>query len=239
MNSSTGLEIVLLGLAWAAALAVGPWRLLRAHEGRVPLATPFLASLTVLPWLWSWPGLAALPLPLHWSGAPLVVLLVGWPLAIPVITLAGLATLLTVGHSPWEALSLTVWSGVLPATMVLALGYGVRKAFGPHPVAYMLGRAFFVPLLALAACGGLAALLTGGLAGNTRGLQTVAIGLLALGEASWTCAIASFLVAYRPQWLATWSDTLYLGLPARAPGAARAPLGAPARMAPPPPSPPR
>jgi uncharacterized membrane protein len=227
MVSRAALELILLVLAWAATLAVRPWRLLRPHEGRVPLATPFLAALTVLPWLWSWPGLAALPLPLHWSGAPLVVLLVGWPLAIPVITFAGLSTMLTAGHSFWQALSLVVWTGLIPATLVLALGYGVRKAFGPNPVAYMLGRAFFVPMLALGGCGLVAALLTHGLQGNTGGLQKIAIGLLSMGEASWTCAIASFLVAYRPQWLATWSDAMYLG---RRPATrARAPVLPPRR----------
>ena len=38
--------------------------------------------------------------------------------------------------------------------------------------------------------------------------------LLATGEASWTCALATLLVACRPQWLATWSDALYLPRPA-------------------------
>ena len=94
MEARAVLETVLLLLAGAASLAVRPWRLLAPYGGQLPpLVTPFLACLTVLPWLWSWPGLAALPLPLHWSGAPLVVLLVGWPLAVPVITVAGLSML--------------------------------------------------------------------------------------------------------------------------------------------------
>ena len=215
MVSRAGLEVLLLALAWAAALAVRPWRLLRPWNGQVPLATPFLASLTLLPWLWSWPGLATLPLPLHWSGAPIAVLLVGWPLAVPLITLAGATTLLTVGHGPWEALSMTVWSGLLPATLVLLLGHGIRKLLGTNPVAYVLGRGFFVPILALAACGMVAAQL--GQAAPVAGgeLQRVVVALMALGEASWTCAVASVLVAWRPQWLATWSDRLYLGRPAR------------------------
>ncbi len=205
------LDAILLLLAWAAALAVRPWRLLQPHGGEVRLATPCLACLTLLPWLWSWPGLAALPVPLHWSGAPLAVLLVGWPLAVPIITVAGLSTLVTTGAAPEHALSLTVWTGLMPATLVLVLGQVVRKAFGPHPVAYMLGRAFFVPMLALGACALLAASLADTVTGTSAELQRVAIGLLAMGEASWTCAVASLLVAYRPQWLATWSDPLYLG----------------------------
>lgn len=216
MEARAVLEAVLLLLAWAACIAVRPWRLLQRYDGKLPpLATPFLACLTVLPWLWSWPGLAAIPLPLHWSGAPVVVLLLGWPLAVPVITVAGLSTLLTAGHSLAEALSLTVWSGLMPATLVLLLGHGVRKAFGSQPLAYLLGRAFFVPMLVLAGCGLAAAGITHGLEGSTASLQRVAVALLSMGEASWTCALVSLLVAWRPQWLATWSDTLYFGRPAR------------------------
>jgi uncharacterized membrane protein len=45
-------------------------------------------------------------------------------------------------------------------------------------------------------------------------MQIVTALLLAVGEASWTCALATLLVACRPQWLATWSDALYLPRPA-------------------------
>jgi hypothetical protein len=211
-----GFEVLLLALAWAAALAVRPWRLLAPRDGEVPLATPLLACATLLPWLWAWPGLAALPLPMHWSGAPLVVLLLGWPLAVPVLTLAGLSTMFTTGASLAHALSLTVWSGLLPATLVLVLGHAVRRGLGHHPVSYMLGRAFFVPMLALVACGLAAAALEGPPPPDAlAGLARIAAGMLAMGEASWTCAVASLLVAWRPQWLATWSDSLYLGRPAR------------------------
>jgi uncharacterized membrane protein len=204
-------EAIALALAWAAALTVRPWRMLRSQGGKVRLATPFLACLTVLPWLWAWPGLASLPFPLHWSAAPLVTLLVGWPLAIPLVTLAGFSTIVTTDASFAQALSLTVWIGVLPATVVLALGHVVRKLLGPHPVAYMLGRAFFVPMLALGGCAFAAAAMGHTLTGAPAALERVAIVLLAMGEASWTCALVSLLVAWRPQWLATWSDTLYLG----------------------------
>jgi uncharacterized membrane protein len=223
MDAPVALEATLLALALAAALAVRPWRLLQPHGGKVPLATPFLGSLVLLCWLWAWPGLAALPIPLHWSGAPLVVLLVGWPLAIGLLAVAGASTLLTTGAAPADALAMTVWSGVVPATLVLGLGHLVRRAFGPNPVAYMLGRAFFVPMLSLAGCSLLAAALGQAFQGPMAELQRVAIVLLAMGEASWSCALVSLLVAYRPQWLATWSDAMYLGRPARARVRARLP----------------
>ena len=216
MPASLAFETLLLALAWAATLVVQPWRLLRPRDGHVALATPLLASLVVLPWLWAWPGLAALPIPLHWSGAPLVTLLVGWPLAVPVLTIAGLSTMVTAGATLSDAISLTVWSGLVPATLVLGLGHAIRHAFGPNPVAYMLGRAFFVPMLSIAACGLVAAALGHGFEGPTGELQRIAIALMAMGEASWTCALVSLLVAYRPQWLATWSDAMYLQRPVRA-----------------------
>lgn len=212
MATAQAYGIVVLAVALAAALLVRPWRLL-APWGSAPLATPLLAVLTLLPWLWSWPALAALPIPLHWSAAPLVVLLLGWPLAVPALVLAGMATMVTGGASFAEAITLAVWSGIVPATLTLVLGQAVRRAFGPHPVAYLLGRAFIVPLAALALCGLAAAAAGQGLAGPRGDAQAVVALLLAMGEASWTCAVASLLVALRPQWLATWSDALYLPRP--------------------------
>lgn len=220
MNGIDAFEVIVLALALAASLAVRPWRLLQPW-GAAPLTTPALAVLTLLPWLWSWPGLAALPIPLHWSAAPLVVLLLGWPLAVPLLVAAGLATMFTGGASLAQAVTLIVWSGILPATLVLLLGHGVRKAFGTHPVAYLLGRAFIVPMVTLVACALAAAAAGQGFATPRGDLHTVAVLLLAMGEASWSCAIASLLVAYRPQWLATWSDALYLGRPMRVPARPR------------------
>ncbi|MGV3569827.1 MAG: hypothetical protein ACO1PB_04445 [Ramlibacter sp.] len=212
MASVEALEVIVLVVALAAALLVRPWRLLQPWRLAL-LATPLLAVLTLLPWLWSWPGLAALPIPLHWSAAPLVVLVLGWPLAVPALALAGLATMLTGGASLAEAITLVVWSGILPATLMLVLGHAVRRGFGPNPVAYLLGRAFVVPLAALAVCSLAAAAAGQGFTSPRGDLQAVAVLLLAMGEASWTCAVATLLVAYRPQWLATWSDALYLRRP--------------------------
>lgn len=211
--SWTGVELVLLAGALAAALVVQPWRLLAGPDAGRPLATPFLAALTLLPWLWSWPAAAVMPIPLQWCGAALAVLMLGWPLAIPALAVAGLSTMLTADASWTEAVSNTVWLGVLPATAVLLLGHAVRRALGTHPAVYLLGRAFAVPLIALFAC----ALAVAGAAGHFRGADNEALVvtafLMAMAEATWTCAVVSIMVAWRPQWLATWSDALYLGPP--------------------------
>lgn len=206
--------LALIAPALAGSALVRPWRQLQGPDTH--LGTPLLAVATLLPWLWAWPGLSTLPVPLHWSGAPLAVLLLGWPLAVPLLVFAGLSTMLTTGASLPEALSLIAWCGILPATATLALGYVIRRTFGPHPVAYLMGRAFLVPLLALLACGLAAAFTAPTAHGASNDMKAVVSLLIAMGEASWTCAVASLLVAYRPQWLATWSDALYLPRPAKA-----------------------
>lgn len=205
-------QVILLAAALAVALSMRPWRLVDWHARGPSLATPLLASLIVLPWLWSWTSGADLPAGLRFSGAPVAMLLLGWPLAIPVLAVAGASTVLTSGTTLPQALELTVMSGVLPATAMLVLGHAVRLAFGQHPVAYLMGRSFGVPLVVLAMCGLMA---NGwGLAAASlpvgKEMQAVATLLLALGEASWTAALAAMLVALRPQWLATWSDARYL-----------------------------
>ena len=216
-------QLLLIGMALAAALLVRPWRLIDWRAPGPSLATPLLAALVVLPWLWSWPGLIDLPVGLRWSCAPLAVLLLGWPLAVPVLTLAGVSTMVTTDATFTQAVALTFTSGLLPATGTLVLGHAVRRAFGQHPVAYLIGRAFAVPMLVLVACATLAAQLPGHVPAFVVGpeMQFVATVLLALGEASWTSAIVAMGVAFRPQWLATWSDArdLRAARPVRAPRA--------------------
>lgn len=214
----TAVDLLLVLCALAAALVLRPWRLLAPAPDGSGLATPFLATLTVLPWLWAWPAAGGLPIPLQWSAAPLAVLMLGWPLAVPLLAAAGLSTMVTAHATLAAALSTTVWSGLLPATLVLLLGHGARRAFGTHPAGYLVLRAFAVPLLALFGSAAAAALAGHQLAGPDGETRAVVAFLLAMGEAGWTCGVATLLVACRPQWLATWSDALYFGrVPRRAP----------------------
>jgi uncharacterized membrane protein len=205
-------QVAVLAAALAIALSLRPWRLVDWQARGPSLATPLLASLIVLPWLWSWTSGADLPAGLRFSGAPVAMLLLGWPLAIPVLAVAGASTVVTAGTTLPQAVELTVMSGVLPATAMLVLGHVVRVAFGQHPVAYLMGRSFGVPLVVLALCGLMANGwgLTAPALPVGKDMQAVATLLLALGEASWTAALAAMLVALRPQWLATWSDARYL-----------------------------
>ena len=216
------IETTLLLLALGASLAAQPWRML-AH--RKPLAheihgapsalwTPLLAALVFLPWLWALPTLHAMPLQLQWSGACLVVLMLGWPLAIPVLVVVGMTACLLSPAMGWpEALGAIAWQGVTPATLALLLGALVRRFLGTHLFVYVLGRAFLGTVLCLFASGALSQWSGHQLPGVGDELSLVARWLMAWGDAFVTGMLTAIFVAFKPQWLATWSDPLYLGPP--------------------------
>lgn len=200
------LNLTLLFLPLAGALALQPWRLL---AGATRL-TPILATLTILPWLWALPSLHKMPLQLQGSGACLVVLMLGWPLAVPVLCTVGVLAAL-ISPMGWDtALDLTVWLGLVPATLALAMGVAVRRWIGVHLFVYVLGRAFLGTAICVFATGALAQWAGHRLPGIDDALNLVAHWLVAWGDAFMTGLFASILVAFKPDWLATWSDRLYL-----------------------------
>lgn len=200
------LNLALLVTALAIALWLRPWRLLAGSQ----LLSPLLGTLVILPWLWALPSLHDMPLQLRWSGACLVVLMLGWPLAVPVLAGVGGLTLALAGLGWAQAVDITVWHGIVPATLALGLGAAVRRWIGTHLFVYVLGRSF----LGTAACvflGGVLAQWTGHVLPTVDpGLSLVARWLMAWGDGFVTGLLAAVFVAFRPQWLATWSDRLYL-----------------------------
>lgn len=202
------LEAILLLAALAVALWLRPWRMLAGHS---PLWTPLLATLVMLPWLWALPTLQHMPLQLQWSGACLAMLMLGWPLAMPVLCAVGaLAWAVSPGLSAEAALGLAVWHGIVPATLAMLWGAALRRWLGTQIFVYTLGRCFFGTLLGLFAAGVLAHLAGHSLPGVQTELATIARWLMAWGDAVLTGMLCAVFVAFRPQWLATWSDALYL-----------------------------
>ena len=224
------LEAAIALLAMLAAIFMQPWRLLTSqrplvHEthGRpAALWTPLLATLAILPWVWALPTLHHMPLQLQWSGACLVLLMLGWPLAVPVLLAVGaIAALLSPGLSWGDALGLAVWQGVVPATLALLLGWLMRRlittrAFtGARIFVYVLGRGFLGTALCIFAAGTLSQWAGHVLPGVGEQLSLVARWLMAWGDAVITGMLCAVFVAFKPEWLATWSDDLYLPPPPR------------------------
>jgi uncharacterized membrane protein len=213
-------EAALNLLALAAALCLRPWRMLQARtlctpEGpqrlASPLLSPLLAVLVVLPWMWALPTLTHMPLQLQWSGACLVVLMLGWPLAIPVLcAVAAMAWAFSPTLEVEAAISTLTWQGVVPATFALGLGALVRRFTGERPFVYVLGRAFLGTVVCLFLSGALAQWAGHHLPSVEQELSLVARWLMAWGDGFVTGMLAAIFVAFKPQWLATWSDTLYL-----------------------------
>ena len=203
------LEYTLILLALATALATRPWRLLQGPQG-LALCTPLLAFVVLLPWVWALPALHTMPLQLQLSLACLVLLCLGWPLAVPVLVLVGtLAWLLS--PMPWQqALALTTWQGVVPATLALALGALLRRFVVHHLFVYILGRGFLGTVLCLFVSSLLGQWAGHHLPGVEEDLGTIAHWLMAWGDGFMTGMLCAIFVAFKPQWLATWSDALYI-----------------------------
>ena len=215
------LEVCLIAVALAMSLWLRPWRMLSRQaldkEGPSepsPLVTPLLATLVVLPWLWALPTLHRMPLQLQWSGACLVVLMLGWPLAIPaLVAVGGIAAVLSPSLDWADAVGTIAWQGVVPATLALALGAVIRRLIGTQPFVYVLGRAFLGTAVCLFLANVLGQWSGHSLPGVEGDLSLVARWLMAWGDAFVTGMLTAIFVAFKPEWLATWSDRLYLRKP--------------------------
>ena len=212
-SALTWLEASVGLLALALALAMRPWRLLAGGA----LLSPTLATLVLLPWLWLMPQNLPQGLALQFSGAPLVLLLLGWPLAVPVLALVALLVGLLGEAALPELLSQWFWMGLVPATLALAVGAGLRRWLPPNIFIYTLGRAFLGTALAVFVAGVGFELIHHALGQQNLQHALVARWIMAWGDAFLTGLIASVFVAFAPQWLATWSDARYLQPPPKPP----------------------
>jgi uncharacterized membrane protein len=200
------INLVILVVALVLAASLHPWRLLRGGAR----LTPVLATLTLVPWLWALPSLHRMALQLQGSGASLVLLMLGWPLAVPVLAGVGLIAWLISPLDLVGALDVTVWLGIVPATFALLLGALVRRVLGPHLFLYVLGRGFLGTAVCVFAARALAQWLDHTQPGVDSALSLIAHLLLSWGDAFMTGMFTAMMVAYKPEWLATWSDQLYL-----------------------------
>ena len=204
----TLVEIALGCVAMAAALWLRPWRMLSG-----PLSTPALAAVVVLPWLWLLPQKMPQGLQIQLSGASLLVLMLGWPLAVPVLGLVALAVW-AIGHNDAATvLSQWVWVGLAPATFTLGIGLLLRRWLPPHPFVYTLGRGFLGTAAAVFLSCVLLEVLHRLVGGAVQEQVLIARWFMAWGDAFLTGMSTAIFVAFNPQWLATWSDARYLHPP--------------------------
>jgi uncharacterized membrane protein len=197
------------------ALALRPWRAL----GPAGPPWPWLAWCLLLPTLWGADRYVQIPLAQPLSGACLLLLMGGWPLAVLALMPVAALTAWLAGLGPAEALDRYVWLGLVPATLGLALGAAIRRWLPRHLMVYILGRGFFATLFAGTLAGLIALAVHGVPGGLVLGDAMLGRWLAAWGDAWLTGMLAAIFVAFRPQWLATYADKLYLpdDRPARRP----------------------
>lgn len=235
LASHPSLEAALLAVALLVALWFKPWQVLR-HR---PLQSPWIGALVILPWAWWTQKLLPSGMALHLSGTCLLVLMFGWPMAMVMVVPIGLAAALLDIYGPqqlgrvaaiaplpalpdWSAagallmdrsealITQALWMGVMPATLGLAIGLMMRRWLPRHLFIYILGRGFITTALSITLTGAVG-LLVGRL---PEGLDVtewmVGHWLLGWGEAISTGMLVAVFVAFKPQWLLTYSDLRYL-----------------------------
>jgi uncharacterized membrane protein len=205
-------EGLLVSFAVALALLLRPWRTL-PHGGP---PWPWLVWWLLMPAFWGADRYVAAPVAQPLSGACLLLLMAGWPLTMLALLPVAAVTVLATGL-PWaEGLHRLVWLGVAPATLALGLGAALRRWLPHHLFVYILGRGFFATAAAVGIAGiasALAHTLPGGLALGDLALARL---LAAWGDAFLCGMFVAIFVAFRPQWLATYADRLYLPAPRKA-----------------------
>lgn len=205
----------LCALILASALPFRPWLPLR-HG---PLIHPWLGSMVLLPLLWSTDRLLPNGMSMHVSSACLMTLMFGWPLGMwSLLPAAFVAGWLGHGHVPplGEVASHLAWLGLLPGTLGLLIGLAIRRLLPHHIFVFILGRAFMATIAAVVLTGALAWL--AGRKPEVLSTQEWMLGytLVAWGEGFSTGMLVAIFVAFKPEWVLTYSDARYLpGRPPR------------------------
>ena len=188
-------------------LRSAPWRKLTAPGA----FSAWCFSIIALPLLWRFDVPLMEGAGLHLLGLPIFVLMFGRRLAMAGIGMSVLAC---------TAAFDGIWANVGVNLLLLAIapaycGDAVMRAterFLPHHIfIYLLGNGFFGALAMLAAIGTLSLAVHQALAATPLGADAIAyMLLLAWGESFLTGFLLTIFTVYRPEWVLTFDDEVYL-----------------------------
>lgn len=207
---ATWLIGILYALALFSALRLAPWRKLRDSEQLNVL----FGSILVLILLWHMrvdvqPGLT-----FHLLGLTAITLMVGWSLSVVAATLA-LAAVTFNTSGGWESFAVNAMvGGVVPITLTQIMLVLIRSYLPKHFFVFVLVNGFltagFVGILSGYLVTGL--LVAGGAYSFAELNQTFLpfFPLMFLPEAVLNGWVIVVLVAFRPQWVYSFSDEQYL-----------------------------
>ena len=204
---SSGLLCVLLMFT---ALLTAPWSKIRDNEAQ----HIFLGTIVMLSLLWVMRGGIQDGLSFHLLGMTLLCLMFEWQFALMAASLV-VAIATSQGPAGWEAFGVNLLlMGALPILFTRLFLYLCQRRLPHNYFVYVFLNAFLA--------GGLSILLAGA---ASAGLQYAAgvqpagsivrnflqiLPLLMFGEAFINGGTMTLIVAYRPQWVATFHDNWYV-----------------------------
>ena len=205
-----GLVGILYGLILLQALRMAPWhKLLQAHLSHV-----FLGTVVVLMLLWHMQANVQPGLSFHLLGLTAVTLMFGWSFALIAASLALVGVYLNTG-AEWSGFPINAMvAGVVPITLTQILLILIRWYLPKQFFVYVLVNGFLTAGFVGVACGYLVAwlLVLSGAYSFAELDQTFLpfFPLMFLPEAMLNGWIMVVLVAFRPQWVYSFSDEQYL-----------------------------
>jgi uncharacterized membrane protein len=197
-------------LALYQALRLAPWRrLLDPEQLHV-----FLGAVVCMILLWHIRATVNAGLAFHLLGATAVTLMFGWSLALIATSLALAGVTLNAGNG-WDGFVINaVTTGVLPVTLTQVLLVLIRHYLPRHFFVYVLVNGFFTGGLVALASGYLVTwlLIWSGAYSFAELDQTFLpfFPLMFLPEAMLNGIVMAAMVAFRPNWVGSFSDEQYL-----------------------------
>ena len=201
---------VLYALVLMAALVTAPWSRVRDSEAQ----NIYLAVIVAISLLWVLRGGIQAGLNYHLLGMTLLCLMFEWQFAV---FAAGLVVAFSTwqGGSGWAAFGVNVMlMGVLPILFTRVLLYICQRRLPHNYFIYVFVNAFLAGALSLLLAGGASGLLQhiAGVqpAGTISSNFLLILPMLMFGEGFINGGTLSLVVAFRPQWVATFHDRWYL-----------------------------
>jgi uncharacterized membrane protein len=206
----TWLLAALYALSLYGALRLAPWRKLRDPEQ----LHVYFGTILVLILLWHMRADVQPGLSFHLLGLTAVTLMVGWSLAVVAASLALVGVTFN-ADSGWQSFAVNAMvGGVIPITLTQIMLILIRSYLPKHFFVYVMVNGFLTAGFAGIATGYLATgLLVAGGAYSFAELDRTFLPffpLMFLPEAILNGWVIVVLVAFRPQWVYSFSDEQYL-----------------------------
>ncbi len=201
---------ILYGVILITALRMTPWRTFLNGERR----HVFLGACVALILLWHIRGAAMDELSFHFLGVTTITLMFGWSLAIIATSIAMIGVTLN-GSADWSIFAINeLVVGIIPVTITQISLILVRTYLPKNFFVYVLGNGFLTAGLAATIAGYVAAwILTSSGTLSYEALSSTILPffpLIFFPEAFINGWAMTILVCYRPHWVYSFSDSLYI-----------------------------